>query len=219
MTAAGANAPSSPAPGKKAAGAGAGLAGAIALIVAAVVSVEGGYVHDPNDPGGKTSHGVTETVARAEGYTGDMRALTRAQASDIYARQYVVRPGFDRIVARSVALGEEVVDTGVNLGTHRAGCYVQTALNALNRQQRDWRDVTVDCAVGPATMAAYDALAARRGSRKACELVLKLVEAQQGAHYLSLARSNSKFETFMPGWADHRLGNVPLARCGEGGAE
>lgn len=209
-----------PAPKPKAGtGKKAGLAGAIMFIVAGVVAVEGGYVDDRNDPGGKTHHGVTEREARANGFKGDMRDLTRDQAVDIYARRYVEGPGFDRIVERSFALGEEMVDTGVNLGTRRPGCYIQTALNSLNRQQADYRDVKVDCQVGPATLAAYDALAKRRGERKACEMVLKLVEAQQAAHYLSLANGNSKFETFMIGWTDHRLGNVPLARCGEGGVK
>lgn len=203
-----------PGVGKKA-----GLAGAVALIIAAVVAVEGGYVDDPNDPGGKTHHGVTEKVARSSGYTGDMRELTREKAVDIYAKQYVEGPGFSRVVQRSVALGEEMVDTGVNLGTHRPSCYIQTALNSLNRRGADYPDIAVDCQVGPATIAAYDALARRRGAVKACEMVLKLVEGQQAAHYLSLAKGNSKFETFMPGWADHRLGNVPPARCAEGGAE
>lgn len=204
---------------KAAAGKKAGLAAAIALIIGAVVAVEGGYVDDRNDPGGKTHHGVTEKVARADGFKGDMRDLTRDQAVEIYARKYVEGPGFDRLVQRSVALGEEMVDTGVNLGPRRPGCYIQMALNSLNRQQADYRDLKVDCQVGPATLAAYDALAKRRGERKACEMVLKLIEAQQAAHYLSLADGNSKFETFMIGWTDHRLGNVPLARCGDGGVK
>ncbi len=195
------------------------LAMAIAAIISVVVVVEGPYVDNKKDPGGKTKYGITEKTARADGYQGDMRDLTRDQAKSIYARNYALKPGYDKIVLRSKALGEEVIDTGVNLGPPRASCFVQTALNSLNRQQKDYGDVSVDCAVGPATLAAFDALAKKRGNRKACELVLKLVEAQQGAHYLSLAKGNSKFEEFMVGWADHRLGNVPLARCAEGGVQ
>ena len=204
----------SPGTGAKAAG---GLLAAIAAIVLAVVGVEGGYVDNPNDPGGKTNHGVTEKVARQHGYTGSMRNLPVETAIEIYGADYVVAPGFDRLVEQSVALGEELVDQGVNFGPHRPSCWLQGALNALNRQERDYRDLAVDCRVGPATAAAYDALVHRRGARTACELVIKLMDAQQGAEYLRLAQRNAKLETFVPGWIDHRLGNVPIARCGEGG--
>jgi len=194
------------------------LAAAIAAIIAAVVTVEGGYIDHPDDPGGATKYGVTEAVARANGYRGDMRDLTYEQATGIYVQQYVEKPGFDGIVAYSQALGEEITDSGVNFGPHRPGCWLQTALNALNRQQRDYPDLRVDCAVGPATVAAYAALASKRGDLKACEMVLKLVEAQQGAEYLRLAAANDRLEQFMAGWADRRLGNVPIAHCARGGA-
>lgn len=196
-----------------------GLAAAIAAIVLAVVGVEGGYVDNPDDPGGKTNHGVTEAVARKHGYDGAMRDLPVDTAIAIYGEDYVRKPGFDRIVARSVALGEETVDQGVNFGPHRPSCWLQTALNALNRRGRDYPDLAVDCRVGPGTASAYDALARKRGSRMACELLIKLMDAQQGAEYVRLAGANARLEEFVPGWIEHRLGNVPLARCREGGAE
>jgi lysozyme family protein len=204
----------SPGTGAKVAG---GLVAAIAAIVLAVVGVEGGYVDNPNDPGGRTNHGITEKVARQHGYTGSMRDLPVETAIAIYGADYVIEPGFDRIVARNIALGEELVDQGVNFGPHRPSCWLQGALNALNRQGRDYRDLAVDCRVGPATAAAYDALVRQRGARTACELVIKLMDAQQGAEYLRLAQRNAKLETFVPGWIDHRLGNVPIARCNEAG--
>ncbi|WP_338445966.1 glycosyl hydrolase 108 family protein [Pelagerythrobacter marensis] len=196
-----------------------GIAAAIGAIVLAVVSIEGDFVDHRDDPGGKTRHGITEEVAREHGYTGDMRSLPIETAIEIYGTKYVTRPGFDAIVQRNVALGEEVVDQGVNFGPHRPSCWMQTALNSLNRGGRDYRDLAVDCRVGPATMDAYDSLARKRGATKACELVLKLMEAQQGAEYLRLTHVNSRLETFMPGWIDHRLGNVPIDRCREGGVQ
>ena len=47
-------------PGKVWASAGA----AIIAIVAGVFAVEGGYVNNPDDPGGETNHGVTVASAR-----------------------------------------------------------------------------------------------------------------------------------------------------------
>lgn len=196
----------------------AGATAALAAILAAVVSVEGGYVDHKDDPGGATNHGVTEKVARENAYRGDMRDLTKEQALAIYEAKYVDAPGFRGIVAQSVAVGEETIDQGVNMGPRRPSCYLQNALNALNRQGRDYGDLIVDCDVGPATLAAYTALERKRGAVKACELVLKLMDAQQGAEYLRLTSRNAALESFMPGWIDHRIGNVPLARCLEGGA-
>ena len=52
----------------KASGA-AGTAATVALILALIFGGEGGYVNDPNDPGGETNWGCTVAVARANGYT------------------------------------------------------------------------------------------------------------------------------------------------------
>ena len=58
------------------------------------------------------------------------------------------------------------------------------------------------------TLAAYQALERKRGRVKACELTLKLMDVQQGAHYMQL-----NMPTFTVGWVDNRLANVPLQRC------
>lgn len=191
----------------------AALAAAIAAIIGSVVAVEGGYVDHPSDPGGKTNHGITERVARACGFQGHMRDLSEGFARRCYARNYVEKPGFIPIVNASTALGKETVDSGVNVGPARPAIWFQQSLNHLNRRGRDYSDVSVDGDIGPATMYAYSRLAAVRGERTACTLMVKLMDAKQAAHYMRLASNNSKFEDFMPGWVDHRLWNVPLGDC------
>lgn len=193
--------------------AGGSLAIAVAAILAAVVNVEGGYVDHPDDPGGKTNHGITERTARACGYTGDMRDLSKDQALSCYNRLYVDRPGFSPVVAVSRAVGEEAIDTGVNVGPSLPSRWFQESLNHLNRRGRDYADIAVDGDIGPATMRAYERLQQVRGKAKACQLVVKLMDAKQAGHYMRLARNNSKFETFMPGWTDHRLWNVAMEDC------
>ena len=49
-----------------------------------VVLIEGGYSDNPLDSGGKTKYGITEAVARAYGYTGEMRDLPLSVARAIY---------------------------------------------------------------------------------------------------------------------------------------
>ena len=185
--------------------------GAVVIaIVGTTFSIEGGYVNDPKDPGGATNHGITEQVARANGYTGDMRNLPRGMAADIYVRNYIQRPGFDRVIALSPAVGEKLVDAGVNAGPARAARWLQIALNHLSRGGADFPLLTADGQLGQRTLAAYLALERKRGRVKACELTLKLIDAQLAAHYMSLIQP-----TFIVGWVDHRIGNVAPARCSE----
>ena len=43
-------------------------------IIGNVISAEGGCVNNPNDPRRATKYGITETVAQANGYKGEMQA-------------------------------------------------------------------------------------------------------------------------------------------------
>lgn len=185
--------------------------GALAIaVVAALFAVEGGYVNDPNDSGGATNHGITEQVAREHGYTGPMQSLPKGMAQDIYIATYIKAPKFDRVLALSPAVGTKLVDMGVNAGPGRASRWFQVALNHLSRGGQDYAQVAVDGQIGAQSIAAYRALENKRGRVKACELAVKLIDAQQGTHYMSLNKP-----MFIVGWADHRLGNVPLARCAD----
>lgn len=189
------------------------LLAAVLAIVTTVISTEGGYVDNPNDPGGKTNHGVTERVARDNGYTGHMRDLTREQAREIYVGDYIVKPGFLPIVDLSAAVGEELVDTGVNAGPSRASRWFQKSVNQLNSNSGGCPQITVDGAIGPRTVDAYQCLMRTRGAKRACEMTIKLMDAQQAAHYMALVDQDPKYRTFIVGWVDHRIGNVRLDRC------
>lgn len=185
------------------------VATGIATIILGVIAVEGGYVNDPRDPGGATMYGITEQVARANGYTGPMHLLSKDKAFDIYYDDYVVKPKYDRIEALSAPVGEKLIDAGVNVGTGRSSRWLQTALNAYNNFGKDYAQITVDGSVGQATINAYQALQARRGKKTACELIIKALDAQQLMHYFSLGG----MKQYTVGWVDHRVGNVNLDRC------
>ena len=49
---------------------------------------EGGYSNHAADKGGKTMYGITEAVARAHGYVGNMRELSADFAKKIYKSSY-----------------------------------------------------------------------------------------------------------------------------------
>tara|TARA_R100001132_G_C3256251_1_gene81754 strand:+ start:573 stop:1127 length:555 start_codon:yes stop_codon:yes gene_type:complete len=176
-------------------------------IIDGVIAVEGGYVDNPSDPGGKTNFGITEAVARANGYRGDMRNLPRSTAFSIYWTKYVVAPNFDDVAAIDEKIAEEVIDTGVNAGQERAARWLQEALNAFNQRGRHYANIAEDGDVGPATLGALAAFKRRRGSM-GTKAMLGALDALQGAHYLRLADSDSKFEDFAFGWFAHRIRNV-----------
>lgn len=194
----------------------AGGGGIIAVLLAGVLVAEGGYVNDPNDPGGATRWGCTEAVARADGYEGPMGQLPRERCVSIMRRQYIERPGFMPIVEREPVLAYEIIDSGINAGPGRSALWFQQALNDFNRGGRDYSSIAVDGDVGPATIRAYDALRRKRGKVKSCELLVKAADAYQAAHYQRLCRNSTRLATFCVGWFDHRIWNAPVEKCGTG---
>lgn len=82
-----------------------------------LIKREGGYVNNPADRGGATKYGITEAVARTNGFKGNMKDLPLDVAKAIYRKQYWIAPRLDQVNAVSSAVAEELLDTGVNCGT------------------------------------------------------------------------------------------------------
>src|SRR3990167_5982231 len=122
-------------------------------LAAEIVAREGGFVNDPDDPGGATNHGVTLGTLCRLGIdinrdtridVADVRALTRAQAVDIYVEHYFTRTG---IGALQQVLQASVFDMYVNAGG-----------NAVKVLQRLLADMGYPCdpdgQIGPQTIRA-----------------------------------------------------------------
>ncbi|GGE20499.1 hypothetical protein GCM10011529_28960 [Polymorphobacter glacialis] len=173
------------------------------LLLDALLEKEGGFVDHPDDRGGATHFGITIAVARAAGWAGTMRELPREFAVAIYRRRYWSGPGFDAVSVMAPKVAAELFDTGVNMGPGTATGFLQRSLNALNRQQRDWPDIVVDRGIGAATLAALRRLLAVRGGEGEAVLV-KALDALQGARYIELAESRAANESFLFGWLANR---------------
>lgn len=169
-----------------------------------LIAKEGGYSNDPRDTGGETMFGVTARVARANGYAGSMKAMTREQAKAIYRSQYWIKPGFADVSLINQAVAEELFDTGVNMGPGNASEFLQIALNGLNNQARDYPDIGEDGDIGPGTLAALRAYLAKRGKDGEAVLV-KALNCLQGARYIDLARGRMSQESFLFGWLRTRV--------------
>ena len=130
----------------------------VAEIADEIIAREGGYVNDPDDPGGATKYGVTLGTLRRLGrdLTGDgrvdardVRALSRDEARAIFIRDYYRAPGIAQLPE---ALQASVFDMYVNAGAN-AVRVLQRLLAAFGQS------VAVDGIIGPRTAAAADAAA------------------------------------------------------------
>lgn len=177
-------------------------------LVEALIEREGGYVNHPADKGGPTRYGITQDVARAQGYHGDMAKLPREEAVAIYRRLYWLRPRFDAVARRMPIIAAELFDTGVNMGPAVATTFLQRALNALNREQADYADLVPDGRIGAKTLNAIDEYRAVRGDGGGERVLLRALEALQGERYLRLAERRPANEAFLYGWLANRLGQT-----------
>jgi lysozyme family protein len=146
-----------------------------------IVAREGGYVNDPDDPGGATKYGVTVHTMRRLGLdltqdgkigADDVRRLTRGQAVEIFVDYYFRRP---RIVDLPEPLQATVFDMYVNSGAN--------AVKILQRLLNDMGfDLTVDGAIGPMTIAATV-----RAMGDAPELIVDAYGIARRNYYYALA--------------------------------
>ena len=105
----------------------------LAPCLKAIFQSEGGFVDDPDDPGGATNLGVTiGTLSAERGHTvtvADVKALTFSEASAIYERAYW-NPAHCGELPDGVDL--VVFDCAVNSGVARAIRLLQKAAGVLS---------------------------------------------------------------------------------------
>lgn len=125
----------------------------VAELARDIVAREGGYVDDPDDPGGATKHGVTIGTLRRLGIdkTGDgkitradVRQLSRKDAEEIFLRHYFEDTG---VVDLPEILQPPVFDMVVNAGKN-AVFLLQRLLEKMGF------DLVVDGVMGPLTAGA-----------------------------------------------------------------
>ena len=147
---------------------------------------EGGYVNDPRDPGQETRWGISK---RAYPHL-DIRNLTRAQAVDIYRRDFWQRVRGDEL-PREFAF--QALDAAVNHGIGNAVRWMQRAAGVAD-----------DGVIGPVTLAAVQ-------RAQAADLVLRF-NAERLRFYAKL----TTFSTFGRGWVNRVAGNLDHAAADNG---
>jgi lysozyme family protein len=164
--------------------------------VAEVLRHEGGFAQHPSDPGGATKYGITRaTLSRWRGRDAsvdDVRALTEAEAREIYLARY-----WNVLRCDELPLGVDlaVFDWGVNSGPARAARALQRLVGA-----------TVDGVIGRETIRA----ALRADSRATIDALCD--------DRLAWLRGLETWETFGVGWSRRveavRAAALAMARQG-----
>jgi lysozyme family protein len=146
--------------------------------LAFVLASEGGYVDDPQDPGGATNLGITLSELSQWRHTAvtkaDVQALGKDEAAAIYRANY-----WNATRCSDLPSGVDlmVFDAAVNMGCGRSAEFLQSAVGAV-----------ADGSIGPATLAAV-------GKMAVAALIPALASARE-AYYQSL----STFNHFGAGW-------------------
>jgi len=155
----------------------------------AVLKQEGGYVDNPQDPGGATNRGITrKTLAAWRKISpwwalpkSEVQALGKPEAGSIYKSLYWDRCDADALLA---GLDLALFDFAVNSGPDRA----------IRTLQAEFDGLALDGFVGPLTLAAIDARVAHDGGAAA------LIDALCNRR-LTFVRRLATASTFGTGWS------------------
>ncbi|KAB7767620.1 glycoside hydrolase family 108 protein [Xanthomonas maliensis] len=151
------------------------------VLIERVLSHEGGYVNDPQDPGGETQWGISKRSYPQL----NIRALTRADAIAIYRRDFWARVQGDKLPDE---FAFQALDAAVNHGIGNAVRWMQRAAGVAD-----------DGVIGPVTLAAI-AIA------QPADLVL-VFNAIRLEFYAKL----ETFSRFGRGWTTRVAGNLRYA--------
>ena len=170
---------------------------------------EGGYIDDRVDAGQETYKGISrrfnsswlgwltiDHLRHSQDFPKNLETDERLQAlvTDYYRQQY-----WDKLACGEIpqqALADELFDTGVNMGIHRAALFLQQGLNALNRNEALYTDLTEDGIVGPKTLTALQTYF----ENDEITLLLQVLILFRGNHYLNYIRKSPEQEKFARGW-------------------
>lgn len=177
------------------------------------LAYEGGYSLDPFDFGGETIFGIARKYHpdwmgwSIVDYYKSINAPKKTIETDPdlledisgFYREHYWNPILGTEIA-SQAVANELFDCAVNMGIGRAIIILQKALNALNRDQTDYPDLSEDGGIGPVTMSALNICL-----KKDEKYLLKAMAILRGAYYLDIMKGNKTQERFARGWLSRVL--------------
>lgn len=149
--------------------------------VGTVLGHEGGYVDNPDDPGGQTNWGISQ-----RSYPNvDIANLTKDGATAIYYNDFWVPNRYDSIKNDSVV--NNLFDMAINAGQRTSIKLAQQTINTYKPEL-----LTVDGLVGPATLDAVNDFSA--------DDFLRLFKVLRAQYYLDLVAKRPTNLVFLKGW-------------------
>lgn len=141
---------------------------------------EGGYVNDPDDPGGETKYGITKRQ-----YPDlEIISLSRDDAIHIYFEDFWSQHGYALIEDEQVS--GKIFDLGVNMGPRNAHMCLQRACRACNAS------VVEDGLLGPETFEAVN--------KTPPIAILAAFRSEAAGYYRRLVTKNKTLRKYLKGW-------------------
>jgi len=176
---------------------------------------EGGYSNNPADVGGETYKGVSRRyhpdwkgwniIDKHKADTSSdslfFRALSDDDTLELLVRAFYKKKFWNRFLGSLIPnqqIAEELFDNAVNLGVHRSVLFLQEALNLLNRNQRNYKDILEDGIIGSETLNTLKTYL----SIDKPKYLLKIMNILQGMHYISYMKKSPTQEIFARGWLE-----------------
>lgn len=149
-----------------------------------VLKWEGGYSEHPNDPGGATMKGITQSVydswRKSKGLpTRHVRNITDDEVEAIYWEKYWQPLRCSELPA---PLDLVCFDSGVNCGIGRAARWLRAALGM------------------PAATTVTPEVIAKVKQHKNIAALAKAVCDLREQHYINISNANPKLKVFLKGW-------------------
>lgn len=177
---------------------------------------EGIYSNDNTDKGKETVYGISRPnnpnfagwaiVDRLKRGGNFLQLLAQNEDLKIAAHTHYMRQYWDAnklgmIRADRQLIANEMYDTGVNMGVGIAAKFMQIALNVSNKKGTLYPNISVDGIIGPVTLKLIN-------EHPRPDVLLKLLNVQQGNQYINLCLHDEDQEKYLNGWYN-RVFEVP----------
>lgn len=168
------------------------------LAIDRVIKHEGGFVNNPNDPGGATKYGISLRWLKSIGELtydlnhdgdidiNDIRKMNIEEAKTIYRKEWWDKYNYALIKDQLIAT--KIFDLSVNMGAKQAHKLVQRALWSINGYQT----LLDDGVLGSVSLALIN--------ETIFSLLLPVIRSECAGFYRVLAESKKSFKEFLEGW-------------------
>ena len=153
---------------------------------------EGGYSHNPVDPGGCTNFGITQRtwvsylIKTNKRDNRNVKDITKTDAIDVYKVMFWNGHLFDKILCQKLC--NYIFDMCINHGEHQAIVLVQRALWAVNHQ---YKFIDDDGVLGNQTLDEIN---------NASAVLLNPLISERAGFYRLLVSAHSSQDVFLEGW-------------------